>query len=88
MLKITENKFQDLFFCLLIIVLFKPTWLISIDGLGVGGDDLSYWIHSSTVAFDFDLDYKDDHSLDHPNYHKNKRTISFTWKRLCKFYFC
>ncbi len=70
MLRITKINLKTFFFCLLIIVLFKPTWLISTDGLGVGSDDLSYWIHTSTIAFDFDLDYKDDHSLDHPNYHK------------------
>ena len=37
---------------LFILLLFKPTWILNIDS--IGDDELSYWLHASTIAFDFD----------------------------------
>tara|TARA_B100000941_G_C28493208_1_gene549254 strand:- start:370 stop:1902 length:1533 start_codon:yes stop_codon:yes gene_type:complete len=70
MLGVNKINYKSFFFILLVILLFKPTWLISNDSLGTGGDDLSYWIHASTLAYDYDLNYTDDHSLVHQNYHE------------------
>ena len=43
---------------LFILLLFKPTWILNIDS--IGDDELSYWLHASTIAFDFDLNYEED----------------------------
>ena len=69
-----ENKFKKIIFCLLIVALFKPTWLLNNESLGVGSDDMSYWIHSSTVAFDYDLDYSEDYKYDSPSYNEITNT--------------
>lgn len=39
----------------------KPLWLFDNTSIGETGDDLSYWLHSATLAFDYDIDYKSDH---------------------------
>tara|TARA_B100000035_G_scaffold39302_1_gene29643 strand:- start:38753 stop:40279 length:1527 start_codon:yes stop_codon:yes gene_type:complete len=56
-----NNYIKRTIYLVLIIILFKPTWLINAENFGSAGDDLSYWIHSSTLAFDGDLNYKEDH---------------------------
>ena len=61
-------------FCLLIILLFKPTWLLNNENLGVVGDDMSYWLHASTLAFDLDFDYTNDHNFDSFIYHEETNT--------------
>ena len=45
-------------------LLFKPLWLFNNQNLGIPGDDMSYWLHSATIALDFDLDYTNDYKLD------------------------
>ena len=46
---------------LFILLLFKPTWILNIDS--IGDDELSYWLHASTIAFDFDLNYEEDYDI-------------------------
>ncbi len=48
----------------LITLLFKPLWLFNNQNLGIPGDDMSHWLHSATIAFDFDLDYTNDYKLE------------------------
>ena len=45
--------FVFIFFTLLI----KPVWLFDIQNLGSDGDDLSYWLHATSIALDYDLIY-------------------------------
>ena len=42
---------------LLISLLFKPLWLFNNQNLGQPSDDMYHWLHSATLAFDFDFDY-------------------------------
>ena len=60
---------KKIIFIIFILSLFKPTWLLNNESLSVGSDDMSYWLHASTVAFDYDLTYIDDFNFDHANYH-------------------
>ncbi len=53
-----NKKFIYIF---LISLLFKPIWLFNLGSLDNEGDDLSYWLHSATLAYDFDLDYSNDY---------------------------
>lgn len=56
-----------------ISILFKPLWIFDNYNLGnFGEDDLSYWLHSSTLAFDRDLEYIDDYIYDPSNFVPNK----------------
>lgn len=51
-------------FVFLVTLLFKPVWLFNNGSLGQPGeDDLSYWLHSATIVYDFDLDYKNDYKV-------------------------
>jgi len=43
--------------------MFKPLWLFNNQNLGNPGDDMSYWLHASTLAFDKDLNYINDYSI-------------------------
>ena len=53
-----------LFYFLLLFLLFKPLWLFNNQSLGnFGNDDLSYWLHASSLLYDFDLDYINDYPL-------------------------
>ena len=52
------NLFKKIFVFFLILFLFKPTWLLNLNSLG--DDELSYWLHSATLAFDFDINYEND----------------------------
>ena len=52
-----KNKLIILTF-VLITLLFKPLWIFNNSSLGIPGDDMSYWLHSATLAFDQDLEYK------------------------------
>ena len=54
-----KKKFIYIF---LISFLFKPIWLFNLTSLDNEGDDLSYWLHSATLAYDYDLDYSKDYS--------------------------
>ena len=59
---ISFYKFILLFF--LVSLLFKPIWLFNNQDLGnPGNDDLSHWLHSATLVYDFDLDYSDDYTF-------------------------
>ena len=61
----TLKKNRNLVFCIFILsLLFKPLWLFNNQNLGIPGDDMSYWLHSATIAFDYDLDYKNDYEFD------------------------
>ena len=53
---------KKLIYIFLISLLFKPIWLINLTSLDNEGDDLSYWLHSATLSYDFDLDYSKDYS--------------------------
>lgn len=66
--KLKNYKFKILCF-LLLSLLFKPLWLFNNQNLGTPGDDMSYWLHSATIAFDFDLDYTNDYKLDSNIFH-------------------
>ena len=63
MFMLNKTSFKKLLFIFLIISLFKPTWLLNNESLSVGSDDLSYWLHPSTLAFDYDLNYVRDFNL-------------------------
>ena len=56
-------KSKYIFSILLISMLFKPLWIFEIDQIQAS-DDLSYWLHSATLALDKDLEYLDDYILD------------------------
>jgi len=58
-----NNKLKIIVF-LLITLLFKPLWLFNNNSLGIPGDDMSYWLHSATLAFDQDIDYTNDYKID------------------------
>ena len=63
-----EKKFIFLFLFFLVLLSFKPTWLFNNPDLGSpGNDDLSYWLHSATIAFDFDINYVNDYSIEFNN---------------------
>ena len=58
-----NNKYKIVVF-FLITLLFKPLWLFNNNNLGIPGDDMSYWLHSATLAFDRDLDYTNDYKIE------------------------
>ncbi len=53
------NK-KNLLLLLFLSFLLKPVWLFDYTSLSPG-DDLSYWLHSATLAFDYDIDYLNDY---------------------------
>jgi hypothetical protein len=57
-----NNKIKIITF-FLITLLFKPLWLFNNNDLGGPGDDMSYWLHAATIAYDFDLDYRNDYLI-------------------------
>lgn len=58
-----RNK-KSFFYFLLLFLLFKPLWLFNNQSLGnFGNDDLSYWLHVSSIINDFDLDYVEDYPI-------------------------
>ena len=60
---LNKNKLKlTVFFS--ITLLFKPLWLFNNNNLGSPGDDMSYWLHSATIAFDQDLNYTNDYGID------------------------
>ncbi|MDA9676964.1 hypothetical protein N9T94_00565 [bacterium] len=69
-----KKNISSFVFCFLIIILFKPTWLLNNEDLGVGGDDMSYWLHSATLTYDLDINYVDDYQFSHINYHPETNT--------------
>ena len=65
---ISKNKIAVFF---VISLLFKPIWLFNNQDLGKPGvDDLSHWLHAATVAYDFDIDYKNDYFVDESTFSK------------------
>jgi len=49
----------------LVSLLFKPIWLFNNQDLGKpGNDDLSHWLHSATLVYDFDINYEDDYEVE------------------------
>ena len=68
-MKNSKSKFKTISLFLLLSFLLKPLWLFDKVDISVG-DDLSYWIHASTLAFDFDFDYIDDHSIQNSIFNK------------------
>ena len=48
--------------------------MLNNENLGVVGDDMSYWLHASTLAFDLDFDYTNDHNFDSFIYHEETNT--------------
>ena len=82
MLGVNKINYKSFFFILLVILLFKPTWLISNDSLGTGGDDLSYWIHASTLAYDYDLNYTE--RIKYKDALKYKKPRNFGQKMILK----
>ena len=55
---------KKLFLTLFIVLLFKPLWVFDNQNLVGSADELSYWLHASTLAFDYDIDYKTDFDID------------------------
>lgn len=67
----TLNK--QIFYIFLFTLLFKPLWIFEINNINTQ-DDLSYWLHGATVAFDFDIDYKNDYELKSSIFHPSTNT--------------
>lgn len=58
-----KNK-NFLIIFILVLIAFKPVWLFNNPDLGSpGNDDLSYWLHSATIVYDFDLNYQNDYKV-------------------------
>jgi hypothetical protein len=60
---IKKNKLKILTFILLTL-LFKPLWLFNNSSLGIPGDDMSYWLHAATLAYDQDIEYTNDYIIE------------------------
>ena len=59
---VEKKKFILIFF--LVLIAFKPVWLFNNPDLGSpGNDDLSYWLHTATIVYDFDFDYQNDYKV-------------------------
>ena len=69
-----SNLFKKIFVFFLILFLFKPTWLLNLNSLG--DDELSYWLHSATIAFDFDINYENDFEVNESWTFNNKNVPS------------
>ena len=63
-----RNLKSGLLFVFLFSFILKPPWLFDSTNLAIG-DDLSYWLHAATLAFDFDLYYISDHSFTNSIFH-------------------
>ena len=64
MFKTLKNNRKKILCFFILSLLFKPLWLFNNQNLGIAGDDMSYWLHSATIAIDYDLDYKNDYKLE------------------------
>lgn len=62
------KKKHTILYVFLLSLLFKPLWIFETQIL-TPSDDFSYWLHSTTVAFDYDITYIDDHNYDHYTFH-------------------
>ena len=61
----SSSKLRKIFIFFLISLLFKPIWLFNNQDLGKpGNDDLSHWLHSATLVYDFDINYEDDYEVE------------------------
>ena len=69
MVESLENKKLFIVVFFLVTLLFKPLWLFNNNNLGIPGDDMSYWLHSATVALDRDLDYLNDYKIESDLFH-------------------
>ena len=70
--KTVVNKKTIFFYIFIISLLFKPLWLFETNKISEQ-DDLSYWLHSYTVASDYDIDYQDDHNFSSTIFHPETR---------------
>ena len=70
-----NNKLKIVVF-FLITLLFKPLWLFNNNSLGIPGDDMSYWLHSATLAFDQDLEYTNDYEINSSIFNSETNTPS------------
>lgn len=61
---IKKNRTKKLLIFFFISLLFKPLWLFNNTNLGQPADDMYHWIHAATIAYDKDIDYKDDYQID------------------------
>lgn len=60
-----KDNYKKIFFFIIITLIFKPTWLFNNQDLGKpGNDDLSHWLHSATLVYDFDINYVDDYEVE------------------------
>ena len=64
-MKLSKN-YKKIIIFFLISLLFKPIWLFNNQDLGKpGNDDLSNWLHSATIAYDYDIEYIDDYDVEY-----------------------
>ncbi|GIR20246.1 hypothetical protein CM15mP35_05070 [bacterium] len=61
---------------LLLSLLFKPLWLFNNQNLGQPADDMYHWLHSATIAFDFDFDYKTDYEIENGTFNQETNVPS------------
>ena len=61
---------------LLLSLLFKPLWLFNNQNLGQPADDMYHWLHSATIAFDFDFDYKSDYEIENGTFNQETNVPS------------
>ena len=70
---VENKKFILIFF--LVLIAFKPVWLFNNPDLGSpGNDDLSYWLHTATIVYDFDFDYQNDYKVSRGTYNYQTNT--------------
>ena len=61
----SSSKLRKIIIFFLVSLLFKPIWLFNNQDLGKpGNDDLSHWLHSATLVYDFDINYEDDYEVE------------------------
>lgn len=59
-----QEKYKKIFLFFLLTLLFKPLWLFNNSNLGQPADDMYHWIHAATIAYDKDINYVNDYSLE------------------------
>lgn len=72
-MRLLKNKILGI---LLISLLFKPLWLFNNQNLGQPADDMYHWLHSATIAFDFDFDYKTDYEIENGTFNQETNVPS------------
>ena len=61
---------------LLISILFNTLRLFKNQNLGKQADDMYHWLHSATIAFDFDFDYKTDYEIENGTFNQETNVPS------------